>query len=102
MVHGLAEDPVTVVSTIEATSFTITVHNQGPAIPDDVQATIFHPMTRGTSASSGERSVGLGLYIVSEIAKAHAGHATVRSLPGEGTTFTIACPRLCGQPTDLR
>ena len=94
MTHGQAEDPVTVVSTIDDATFTITVHNQGTAIPAELQAKIFHPMTRASTAGSGERSVGLGLYIVSEIAKAHAGRATVRSEPGEGTTFVVVCPRV--------
>lgn len=98
MTYGQAEDPVTVVSTVGDDTFTITVHNQGTPIPPDVQATIFHPMTRGSAVGSGERSVGLGLYIVSEIAKAHAGQATVRSAPGEGTTFTVVCPRIAVPP----
>jgi sigma-B regulation protein RsbU (phosphoserine phosphatase) len=93
MTYGLAEEPVTVVSAIDNATFTITVHNQGPVIPAEAQAVIFHPMTRGASAGAGQRSVGLGLYIVNEIAKTHGGRATVRSLAGEGTTFTVTCPR---------
>lgn len=96
MTYGLAEAPVTVVSTVADKTFTITVHNQGAPIPPEVQSALFHPMTRASTAGTAERSVGLGLYIVNEIAKAHAGHATVRSLPGEGTTFTAVCPRVTG------
>jgi len=93
MTYGLADEPVTVVSMIDATRFTLSVHNQGAPIPAEMQATLFQPMTRGTSAGASARSVGLGLYIVSEIAKAHGGGVTVRSVAGEGTTFTVVCPR---------
>jgi len=93
MTYGLAEEPVTVVSAIEPTKFTVSVRNMGAPIPAEVQAALFQPMTRGSSAGARERSVGLGLYIVSEIAKAHSGGVAVRSLPGEGTTFTVVCPR---------
>ena len=39
------------------------------------------------------RSVGLGLYIVDHIARAHGGHVEVRSTEVEGTTFTVWLPR---------
>jgi len=38
--------------------------------------------------------VGLGLYILNQIALAHGGSVRVRSSDEEGTTFTIILPRL--------
>ena len=35
------------------------------------------------------RSVGLGLYIVRELARVHGGDVTVRSCATAGTTFTV-------------
>ena len=98
MTYGLAEEPVTVVSMIEDTSFTLSVHNQGAPIPADIQAALFQPMTRGSSAGASARSVGLGLYIVSEIAKAHGGEVTVHSTEDEGTTFLATFPRKASSP----
>ena len=93
MAYGRPERPVTVTSTVAADSFAIAVHNEGPPIPLSAQERIFQPLTRGTSATSPVRSVGLGLFIVSEIAKAHGGKALVESTIEHGTTFTVRMPR---------
>lgn len=65
------------------------VNNAGSPIPAELQPQLFEPMTRGTDVGS-KRSVGLGLYIVREIARAHGGTATVTSSVETGTTFTVA------------
>jgi sigma-B regulation protein RsbU (phosphoserine phosphatase) len=94
MVHGSAEKPVTVTSTVRPESFSIAVHNEGTPIPPSLQTVLFQPMTRGMNATSAGRSVGLGLFIVSQIAKAHGGTAFVTSTPTDGTTFTVMLPRV--------
>lgn len=93
MAYGSASAPVTVTSTIAKDEFTIAVHNEGDPIPVDFQARIFQPMTRGTNVSHASRSIGLGLFIVSEIARAHGGAARVSSTLQDGTTFTVSLPR---------
>jgi phosphoserine phosphatase RsbU/P len=92
MTYGDANAPVTVTSSVAASSYTIAVHNAGPAIPPEVQARIFQPMTRGTDTNAG-RSVGLGLFIVQEIARAHGGSVIVTSTAEEGTTFVATIQR---------
>jgi signal transduction histidine kinase len=49
----------------------------------------FRPATNSTKSGLG---LGLGLYIVSEIAKAHHGTATA-SAQGDELTFTVRIPR---------
>jgi len=49
-------------------------------------------MTRGTDSNAG-RSVGLGLFIVQEIARAHGGTVQVTSNAEEGTTFLATMQR---------
>lgn len=62
-------------------------------IPGALQTSLFEPMTRGRQAGENKaRSVGLGLYIVREIARAHGGEATVISTANDGTTFQISWP----------
>ncbi len=96
--YGEPQTPVTVTTTTDASGASITVHNGGIPIPPSVHATIFDPMTRATSQGSSRRSVGLGLFIVQEIAKAHAGRAWVESTAERGTTFHVTIPHTRGAP----
>jgi PAS domain S-box-containing protein len=70
----------------------IEVHNVGPAIPKAAQARIFDAFNREATAGDGS-SVGLGLFIVSEIVRAHGGSIAVRSPDRDGTTFSVVLPR---------
>jgi signal transduction histidine kinase len=59
----------------------IAVDNAGPAIPAQERAVLFDPFRRG--ATSGEsKGLGLGLYIVQQIARAHGGDVTLETPPG--------------------
>ncbi|WP_434387750.1 ATP-binding protein [Melittangium boletus] len=85
--------PVRISTRGEGTEATLLIHNEGTPIPLPQQASIFEPMQRATSEmSASNRSVGLGLYIVKHLVKAHGGHIEVRSTPDEGTTFTVRLP----------
>jgi signal transduction histidine kinase len=69
------------------------VHNQGPALPQDLLPTIFDPLVRGSSPSQDSTSLGLGLFIVNEIVSAHKGTIAVSSSENAGTTFVVRLPR---------
>ena len=63
--------------------------------------TIFDPLVRGPTSVQQRRSpgsIGLGLYIVREIATAHGGTADLTSGADVGTTATIRLPRHAGTP----
>jgi sigma-B regulation protein RsbU (phosphoserine phosphatase) len=92
MVYGQPAAPIVVTSSIDASTASLAVHNDGAPIPPDAQGRLFEPMTRGADSKGAGRSVGLGLYIVRQIAEAHGGSASVRSSPDEGTTFTVSFP----------
>jgi len=97
MTHGDPAGTVTVRSTIDAERLTIEVHNRGPVIPAEHLPRLFDAMTRG-DASGASQGVGLGLFIVREIAREHGGSASARSSAEEGTTITVALPVGTGRP----
>lgn len=72
----------------------LTVENTGPSIPKELMTTMFEPLQRhGGADSQRERvSLGLGLFIVREVARAHGGDATVESSDGK-TCFTMTLPK---------
>jgi len=78
---------------VRESEWEVAVHNFGSPIPREDMAKIFLPLERGDKVDAGGRSVGLGLYIVSEIAKAHDGRVAVRSDKESGTQFSICVPR---------
>lgn len=72
----------------------ISVVNAGPEIPTPVRESLFEPLVRGTGPDSTGYSLGLGLYIVREIARAHGGDVRVESPGTDRTAFTMDLPRL--------
>ena len=71
----------------------IVVHDDGPGLPPDLVDEAFDRFTRGDSSRTrASGGAGLGLSLVSAIAEAHGGTASVRSRPGD-TTFTVTLPR---------
>ena len=72
----------------------LSVHNEGEPIAADLLPRIFEPLRRGKRRTKGsDRSIGLGLYIVRELALAHGGTVEVSSTEAEGTGFTVSLPR---------
>jgi C4-dicarboxylate-specific signal transduction histidine kinase len=65
----------------------LTVSDDGPGIPPDIQGRIFEPLF-----TTKRRGLGLGLAISREIIERHAGQLTVESAVGVGTTFTVRLP----------
>lgn len=67
----------------------LAVHNPGRPIPAEALPTLFDPYTRAGGRAGG---VGLGLYIVDQIARNHGGAVAVASSAEAGTTFTVRLP----------
>jgi len=95
--HGSRIDPVDLTADgTAADAVVVTVHNTGEPIPADVLPTIFDPLVRAPTSvlqRPTPGSIGLGLYIVREIAAAHGGTAELASAAAAGTTATVRLPR---------
>jgi signal transduction histidine kinase len=88
--HGTAATPVRVRATTTDGAFELSVANSGEPIPADAMERLFQPFHR-MSAQDTHQGLGLGLYIASEIARAHDGTIDVTSSPEE-IRFTFRMP----------
>ena len=73
----------------------VEVVDRGRGIPADQIPRLFEPFYRGTN-SGGQPGHGLGLALVSKIARWHGGSLEVHSVPGQGSTFTLCLPPIFG------
>lgn len=89
IVHGAADKPVNIVAESANGTFLVSVANAGDRIPDATLSQLFQPYWRAHGHST--EGLGLGLYIVSEIAKSHQGKLDVVSTERE-TRFTFTLP----------
>lgn len=89
--HGAAQSPVKVCARAEEPDLILDVWNLGEPIPPESLNRICEPFWR--QSSSGDREgLGLGLYICSQIVRAHGGTLSVSSTPEDGTRFTARLP----------
>ena len=85
--HGAADKPVILNAVANDNYWEISVTNQGKPIPQKALTRLFHPFHRESNHASSN-GLGLGLYIASEIAKAHNGMLSVTS-DEQYTQFTF-------------
>jgi sigma-B regulation protein RsbU (phosphoserine phosphatase) len=88
--HGSSSKPVIVHAETRERVFELWVSNAGQPIPQAAMDKLFEPFFRG-NAHASRQGLGLGLYIASQIAKAHGGELTVSST-SEETRFTFTMP----------
>ena len=61
----------------------LSVKNEGPALPREILSSLFEPLRRMPNGAQGDRAnLGLGLFIVREVARAHGGTVTAESADG--------------------
>ena len=90
--YSLPTVPVTIAARATERGVAITVSDRGPGIPEDEQARIFEKFYRGSGDRHQLTGTGLGLAIAREVIRAHGGDVSVRSVPGQGSEFSISLP----------
>ena len=88
LTHGASDKPIRVEATADEGTFRLSVSNSGQPISRSIMKDLFLPFRRGDGSKQG---LGLGLFIASEIARAHGGALTVSSSEQE-TKFTFQMP----------
>ena len=90
LTHGDPKGPVRVRARGGEGRFELSVSNLGGPIPPETIKRLFQPYTR-VSDRPGRQGLGLGLYIASQIARAHDGTLEAES-SNEETRFTFRMP----------
>jgi signal transduction histidine kinase len=79
---------VRVTAVFEPNELAVSVADDGPGLPDTVQAALFRPFVNG-----GRRgSTGLGLAIVRDLVRAHGGDVALVETGPAGTCFVVSLP----------
>lgn len=89
--HSAPSSRVKVVMRTTLEHVEVSVENQGTPIAPQIQATLFDPFRRGSARTMNDRGLGLGLYIVDQIVRAHGGTVSVAS-DEAGTRFRVSLP----------
>ena len=88
--HGRHDGPVEVTAKIAQGHFNLTVKNPGQIDPLALPR-LFEPYSR-PAKDTPQAGLGLGLYIVKQIADAHGGELSVSTNAEHGTVFTFRLP----------
>jgi len=87
LAYGEPDAPVKVRCKSKNGMFELSIANHGPAMPQSTIEQLFKPFWRAAARPANE-GLGLGLFIVSEIARSHGGELHVDSSDQE-TRFTF-------------
>jgi signal transduction histidine kinase len=90
LTYGAASKPVRVRAATAGQILELSVANSGDPIPTATQERLFQPFQRG-AVQPNQQGLGLGLFIASQIARAHGGTLDVLSTADE-TRFTFRMP----------
>ena len=92
LAHSAAGSTVNMAIRASAGRIEVIVENSGEGIPPELLPTIFDAFRSGAPQTKSRSGLGLGLYIVSQIVKAHGGTVAARSDDGV-TRFAVTLPR---------
>ncbi len=83
---------VTVATSIQANTITVSVLDNGPGIPESQKARLLRPFERLDTARGNTKGSGLGLAIADRIAKLHKGKLELLNRPTGGLEVRLTLP----------
>lgn len=91
--HGSADGAIRIKLDGRISDFvTLEIHNEG-AIPEALLPALFDPFRGTRHRRDQSRGLGLGLFVVREMVRAHGGRVDVTSSDAFGTRFEVRLPR---------
>lgn len=91
--HGALDEPISIeASGDDRDRVTFSIANSG-AIPSSARARLFDPFRAGEARQKPDGGLGLGLYIVKQIAAAHGGGIELDASDPARTRFVLSLPR---------
>jgi signal transduction histidine kinase len=97
LTHGKTDIPVSVQLDGTHPQEVLLIVSNGGAIPPEVLPHLFDPFRGSRHREGRQGGLGLGLYIVSQIIKAHQGSIDVKTGEGGMTSFSVRLPRTAPQ-----
>lgn len=90
--YGDPQQPINVSVEGDEQAVKIAVRNGGPGIPGGRLDDLFEPLRRASDSDAVDGSLGLGLFVVRQVAIAHGGEVAVRSTD-DLTEFSVSLAR---------
>ncbi|HEX3630085.1 MAG TPA: GAF domain-containing sensor histidine kinase [Candidatus Dormibacteraeota bacterium] len=85
---------VRVIAERQGAELVVSVRDTGIGVPPEDSERIFESFTQGKSGMSGKyQGTGLGLAICRQLVEMHGGRIWVKSVPGQGSTFSFTIPQ---------
>ena len=101
--YGAGAGWIGITAARSASTIEVSVSDRGIGIAAADHERIFDPFYRAPDVVAAQiQGAGLGLSLVKRIVEAHAGRITLKSAPGQGSTFTVSLPVLHGDAADGR
>lgn len=83
---------VTVSASAKGDYVEVSVQDNGIGMPGNVVSSLFHKFYRSHRSRETVAGTGIGLYITKAFVESHGGTVSVRSIEGEGSTFSFTLP----------
>ncbi|APR84753.1 sensor histidine kinase [Minicystis rosea] len=96
--EGRTGGQVRVTAARDAESVVVRVEDDGPGVPQEIEATLFQPFVTGRGRDAKHPGTGLGLAIAARWVERHGGTIRHERCAEGGARFVVRWPRAAGRP----